>query len=378
MKNQKTNKFNSQYQNKYYHKLIVLISTISYTNQKYKKYTQNILLYYFNGNLRRNGQKEATIKTLQKYLYKLNKIFKVTNNYHRHLGVNMGTEIYYELKYSKTKCHQLINKHFKMKKEERFQNRVNDSFKRRYDKKGSVEKGECFYNIYNNKEENKKDDNQKSIERLQVEKYAKKCNFKSEAFLSIFNLKAEKNVMIEMLKVVKRTENFFVNNNKNGKIDGIKPKKSKLESKQQELSRILHETKISLESEGYDIKQLEIQIQKVYEQYKHKPHFVIENNKYNDLKKIIEQLKKSVEHVKRSTREDVQNIRNNIFSILLEQLRHKLDIKVLVPILKEYLDKQNKLEYKKVFNNHYYYELLKLIGNEKEHLRNFEFKQIVN
>ncbi|QFP42710.1 hypothetical protein F9Y90_06400, partial (plasmid) [Borrelia miyamotoi] len=81
----------------------------------------------------------------------------------------------------------------------------------------SVEKWECSYNIYNNKEE---EENQKSIEKLQVEKYAKKCDFKSEAFLSIFDLQIEKNVMIEMLRVLKRTENFFVNNNKHRKIDG--------------------------------------------------------------------------------------------------------------------------------------------------------------
>ncbi|ATQ15437.1 plasmid maintenance protein (plasmid) [Borrelia miyamotoi] len=375
MTNQQAQK-SKTYQNKYYHKLIVLISTIAYVNNKYKKYTQSNLLYYFNGNLRRNGQKEATIKTLQKYLYKLNKIFKVTNNYHRHLGVNMGTEIYYELKYSKTKCHQLINKHFQMKKEERFQNRVNDSFKRRYDKKGSVEKGECFYNIYNNKEENKKDENQKSIERLQVEKYAKKCNFKSEAFLSIFNLKAEKNVMIEMLKVVKRTENFFVNNNKNGKIDGIKPKKSKLESKQQELSRILYETKISLENEGYDIKQLEIQIQEIYEKYKNKPHFIIENSKYKDLDKIVNTFKKTVNKTNTLALKD-NGIKDNIFSILLEQLRSKVKLKILIPLLKQYLKQQNKLEYSKIFNNQYYYELLGLVEEQKRYLKYTEIKQAI-
>ncbi|ETZ17205.1 hypothetical protein BDCR2A_01879 [Borrelia duttonii CR2A] len=110
-------KLKTQCKNKYQHKLIVLISTIDYANHKYEKYTQGDLLYYFNGNLKRNGQKETTIKTLQKYIYKLGKEFKVTNNYYQHLGINMGTEVYYELKYNKKECHRLINKNFKIKKE---------------------------------------------------------------------------------------------------------------------------------------------------------------------------------------------------------------------------------------------------------------------
>ncbi|QTL83984.1 plasmid maintenance protein [Borrelia miyamotoi] len=360
--------------NKHQQNLITLISTLNFMNTTFEQYNQSDILYYFNENMKRNNQNPIKLKTLQNYLYKLEKIFKVTNNYHRHLGVNMGTEIYYALKYAKKECYRIINKHFRDKKKNRYKNRVNDYLKKTCVKNGSVEKWECSYNIYNNKKEEEK--NKKSVEKLQVKKYAKKCNFKSNAFLSIFNLKIEKNAMIEMLKVVKRTENFFVNN-KHGKIDGIKPNKSKLESKQQELSRILHETKIGLESEGYDIKQLEIQIQKVYEQYKHKPHFIIESNKYSDLSRMIEKLKKSIEHVKRSKREDEKNIRNNIFSILLEQLRYKVDIKVLVPILKDYLNKQDKLIYNKVFNNYYYYKLLILIENKANYLRLGESEKIV-
>ncbi|WP_281505919.1 plasmid maintenance protein [Borrelia turicatae] len=34
---------------------------------------------------------------------------------------------------------------------------------------------------------------------------------------------------------------------------------------------------------GYNSKQLGIQIQNVYEQYKNKPHFIIEKDKYSDL-----------------------------------------------------------------------------------------------
>ncbi|WP_419255482.1 plasmid maintenance protein, partial [Borreliella afzelii] len=47
---------NPKYHNKLQHKLIVLISTLDYINTKYKKYTQKTILYYFNENLKRNGQ----------------------------------------------------------------------------------------------------------------------------------------------------------------------------------------------------------------------------------------------------------------------------------------------------------------------------------
>ncbi|AHH04542.1 Hypothetical protein BHY_1592 (plasmid) [Borrelia nietonii YOR] len=248
---------------KHQYKLIVLISTLNYMNLNLKKYTQSNILYYFNGNLRRNGHKETTLKTLQKYLYKLEKELGVTINYYRHLGVNMGTEIHYNLKYSKKECHRIINKYFKEKKEERHKDRVNASLEKRCNKKGSVEKGECIYNIYNNKKEEKKDI--KEIEKLQVKKYAKKCNFKSNTFFSILNLKLEKDATIKVLKILKRTENF-IEKTKHKKKSNIKLKENKLASKQKELSRILDETKVILKNEGYNSKQLEIQIQKVYEQ----------------------------------------------------------------------------------------------------------------
>lgn len=38
---------------------------------------------------------------MQKYLYKLVKELKVTNNYYKNLVINSGTEIYYKLNYSK-------------------------------------------------------------------------------------------------------------------------------------------------------------------------------------------------------------------------------------------------------------------------------------
>ncbi len=96
-----TNKKSPNCYNKHQHKLIVLISTLDYINKKYPKYTQSIILYYFNKNLKRNGQKSVKLKTLQNYLYELEKKLKVTTNYYKHMGVNCGTEIYYKLNYKK-------------------------------------------------------------------------------------------------------------------------------------------------------------------------------------------------------------------------------------------------------------------------------------
>ncbi|AHH13152.1 Hypothetical protein BHO_0129700 (plasmid) [Borrelia hermsii YBT] len=359
--------------NKHQHKLIVLISTLNYMNLKFKKYTQSNILYYFNNNMKKNGQKPAKLKTLQSYLYKLDKELKVTINYHRHLGVNMGTEIHYELKYSKKECYRIINKLFREKKEERHKKRFNAYLEKTCIKNRNVEKWEC----YNNRSNKKEDRNAKSIEKLQAKKYAQKCNFKSNAFYSILNLQIEKDAMIEVFKVLKKTENFLEKSIYK-RPNGIKSRRNKLKSKQQKLSKILDETKISLRNEGYNSKQLETQIKNVYEQYKHKPHFIIENNKYVDLKKIIEKLKKSVEHIKATTKKYDKDIRNNVFSILLDQLRHKVDTSVLAPILKGYLGRQDKLEYNKVFDNHYYYEFLELVKDNKDYLKSREFEKITS
>ncbi|MCD2371936.1 plasmid maintenance protein, partial [Borreliella burgdorferi] len=126
MQNAFTNRKNTPCQNKLQHKLIVFISTLKYINSKYKKYTQSNILYYFNENLKRNGQPTVKLKTMQNYLYKLEKEIKVTTNYHKHLGVNFGTEIYYKLNYPKKECYLKINQHFKEKKDIRFQARVNN------------------------------------------------------------------------------------------------------------------------------------------------------------------------------------------------------------------------------------------------------------
>ncbi|AHH11392.1 hypothetical protein bcCo53_001030 (plasmid) [Borrelia coriaceae] len=357
--------------NKHQHKLIVLISTLNYMNLNLKQYTQSNILYYFNNNMKKNGQKPVKLKTLQSYLYKLEKVLGVTINYYKHLGVNMGTEVHYKLKYNKKECYRIINKHFREKKEERYKKRANAYIEKTCIKNRSVEKWECSNNSYNKKEE--KENDKKSIEKSQVKKYAKKCNFKSNAFLSILNLEAEKDFKIEALKAIKKAEN-----NKYKRINDIKPNNSKLENKQKELIRMLNEIKANLKNEGYSSKQLEIKIQNVYEQYKNKPHFIIEKDKYSDLEKIIGKLKKTVEYTNRRTQENEIDIRNNIFSILLEQLKHKTDMSVLVPILKNYLSKQNKLEYSKVFSNHYYYELLELMEDNKNYLQLRESKKVTS
>ncbi|WP_024654549.1 plasmid maintenance protein [Borrelia hispanica] len=362
--------------NKYQHKLIVLISTLNFVNSKFKKYNQNKILYYFNNNLNNNGQKKATLKTLQNYLYKLEKEFQVTSNYYRHLGENCGTEIHYKLRFSKKVCHYKINKHFKDKKEERFQQRANlyhqqtctnnGSLK----KNGSVEKWECINNNSNNKNNNKKKKEVEKTERekAQLEKYIKKCEFKDDKYLSILNLETTKEIKIKKLIALKKEEN---------RKEREQNKSKKLEEKQKELEKILGETKEGLKKEGYNEKQLETEIQKAYEKYKDKPHFIVESGKYGDLGQIVKRIKKTVEREKKGRKEDQQQIRNNIFSILLDQLKNKVEVKVLAPILKNYLNKQVDLKYSQVFNNHYYYEILEMVEG-KEHLRIEGYEKIVD
>ncbi len=156
MKEVTTNEKIPNCHNKHQHKLIVLVSTIEYANKKYKKYTQKNILYYFNKNLKRNGQKPVKLKTLQNYLYELEKQFKVTTNYHKHLGVNFGTEIYYQLNFSKKECHTKINKYFQEKKDSRFAKRVERGLREKFAKNGSVNFEECLSNNNNNIKEEKK------------------------------------------------------------------------------------------------------------------------------------------------------------------------------------------------------------------------------
>ncbi|ETZ17832.1 hypothetical protein BDCR2A_01246 [Borrelia duttonii CR2A] len=58
-------------------------------------------------------------------------------------------------------------------------------------------------------------------------------------------------------------------------------------------------------------------------------------------------------------------------------MRNKVEVKVLVPMLKNYLNKQVDLKYGQVFNNHYYYEILEMV-EDKEHLRIGEYEKIID
>lgn len=175
----------------------------------------------------------------------------------------------------------------------------------------------------------------------------------------------KKDATIEVCKMIKKAENL-IEKNIFEKLNVVKViEVNKLKNKQQKLKRILKEVKIKLENENYKSEQLEIEIKDIYEQYKNKPHFIIEKNKYEDLEKITEKLKNKFKQEKINIKENDTNIRNNIFNILIEQLRHKIKIEILIPILKDYLDKQKRLEYSKVFSNYYYYEILETVEPNK-------------
>nr|AAL61617.1 unknown [Shuttle vector pCE320] len=351
---------NSTCHNKHQHKLISLTSTLDFLNKKDKKYTQQNILYYFNENLKRNGLAPTTLRTMQNYLYKLEKALKVTTNYYQHMGVNCGTEIYYKLKYPKKECYQKINKYFKERKNSRFKSRVNNHFKDNISINGSVNSVECLNNKNNIKEERK--NNQK--EKYQLRNYFNNCNFKTEEALSILNLNADKNTKIEAMNILKQNEIALIKR--------FSLKKSCMKEKQNKLKNILNNTQKEFEQNGYNSEQLKISLQKVYESYKFKPHFIIENHKYTDLNNIKRKLEKSIERKKENSQQNYQNLKANIFNILIEQLKKDTNIEILKPIIKDYLNKQKKIEYNKVFGT-YYLELLELIKNEKNYLTVEEF-----
>ncbi|MCD2332748.1 plasmid maintenance protein [Borreliella americana] len=355
MENLLSNTKNARSKNKLQHKLIVLISTLEYINRKHKKYTQKNILYYFNENHKRNGQNPIKLKTLQNYLYKLEKDIKVTTNYHKHLGVNCGTEIYYQLNFSKKECYQKINKYFQEKKLSRFQNRAKNGLKEKLNKKGSVDCKACFNNKNNIKEEKKIN----QIEKYQIKNYFNKCNFKSKKSLSILKLRINKNTMFQALKIVKNIELDLI------KGLNVKFNKSCIKEKQNKLKEILSNTQKELQENGYNPEQLKINLQKVYKNYKFKPHFIIENHKYNDLNNIKLKLEKSIERKKENSQQNYYNLKINIFSILIDQLKKDTSIEILKPIIKEYLNKQKKLEYNRLFDT-YYYELLEIIKKVNE------------
>ncbi|MBB5141791.1 plasmid maintenance protein [Borreliella afzelii] len=358
MHNVLVNKKGPNCYNKHQYKLIVLISTLEYINANYKKYTQKTILYYFNENLKRNGQAPTTLRTLQKYLYKLEREFKVTTNYYKHLGVNFGTEIYYHLNYEKNVCHFKINQYFQEKKHSRFKSRVSNYLIDKSPKKGNVELGECLCNKNNIKEEI----NSNKIEEYKKTKYFNKCNFFDKKTLSkILKLDIKTDLTIEIFKTVKRYENSLKKNKH------ISFNKSCFKDKQNKLKEILENTKKQLEKKGYNTKQLKINIQKVYEIYKNKPHFIIEYQKYDDLSKIKLKLEKSIELKKENPQKNYEHIKTNIYNILIEQLKEKVNIEFIKPIIKTYLNSKKKLEYSKIFDT-YNCELLELIKNENNSL----------
>ncbi|WP_233781055.1 plasmid maintenance protein, partial [Borreliella bavariensis] len=189
-----------------------------------------------------------------------------------------------------------------------------------------------------------------------------KCNFKCKEILPfILNLDFNKDSKIKMLKVSKIIEIKLL------KHKNIHFNKSCFKDKQKKLKEILENIKKELERKGYNAKQLKINTQKIYEIYKNKPHFIIEHQKYNDLRKIKLKLEKSIELTKENSQKDYENIKTNIFNILIERLKEKANIEIIKPIIKTYLNSKKKLEYNKVFDT-YYHELLELIKNENNSL----------
>ncbi|SCW39788.1 hypothetical protein SAMN02983004_00932 [Borreliella japonica] len=366
MKGFPNNKKSANCHNKLPRKLIVLISTLEYVNTKYPKYTQQNILYYFNENLRRNGQPIVKLKTLQKYLYKLEKESRVTSNYHKHLEVNCGTKVYYKLIYPKKECYYKINKHFEEKKHSRFKKKVDNHYLDKFPLRGSVNLEECLSNKSNNIKE-EKEKIEKQIENFQVKKYSNKCNLLCKEILPIvLNLDNSKNEKIKILKTVKRIEIKLI------KGKNIHFNKSSFKEKQNKLKEILINAQKELEKKGYNTKQLEANIQKIYEIYKNKPHFIIENQKYNDSSNIKRKLEKIIEIKKESLQKDSENIKTNIFNMLIEQLKSVAEIEVLKQIIKACLNSKKKLEYNKVFDT-YYNELLEIIKTGKNSLTTEEF-----
>ncbi|AJA90705.1 peptide transporter (plasmid) [Borreliella chilensis] len=374
------------------HNLIVLISTLNFINSNFKKYTQKNILYFLNKNLERNKQKPIKLKTLQNYLYILEKKIKVTLNYCKHLGKNSGSETYYKLKYEKTKCYSAINKHFK----EKTNNEINEFTQRinKFNQINSSVKWECINNtnnIYKYKEYRNIHKNFEKTTTDMLKKYLSKCNFKTEIPSIIMDLKTTHETKIYHLRNLKHIENdlketdpkdiekhliseikanvnnpgylckFFKNNGYKKVISKIKKTNNKYKNKKEILKRILKEKVKELENEQYKKEDLEKFFNKTYEIYKIKPHFIIEYKKYPDLDKLIKKARTEASKIQDKMIK-LKSIKNNIFSILLEQLRHKVDCDKLIPTLKKFIENEPDLKYSKVFDNSYYNNLIKIVG----------------
>ncbi len=375
------------------HNLIVLISTLNFINLNFKKYTQKNILYLLNKNLERNKQKLIKLKTLQNYLYILEKKFKVTLNYCKHLGKNSGSETYYKLKYEKEKCYLIINTYFK----EKIINKINEFTQRikKFNQINSSVKWECINNtnnIYKYKEYRNIHKNcKKTTNNEIIKKYLSKCNFKTEIPALIMNLKTTNSTKIYHLRNLKHIENdlkeidpkkiekhisnvikeninnpgylckFFRNSGYKRIIYKIKEPEKKYKNKNEILKKILKEKIKELEKEQYKKEDLEKFFGKTYEIYKIKPHFIIEHKKYPDLEKLVKRAKTEIPKIQdKMVRQ--KSIKNNIFSILLEQLRHKVDNDKLIPTLKKFIENEPDLKYSKVFDNSYYNNLIKIVS----------------
>ncbi|WP_215535650.1 plasmid maintenance protein [Borreliella bavariensis] len=376
------------------HNLIVLISTLNFINLNLKKYTQKNILYFLNKNLERNKQKPIKLKTLQNYLYILDKKFKVTLNYCKHLGKNSGSETYYKLKYEKERCYSIINTHFK----EKTTNKINEFIKRikKLNQINSSVKWECINNpnnnIYKYKEyRNIHKNSKKTTNNGILKKYLSKCNFKTEIPSLIMNLETTNKIKIYHLRNLKHIENdlkeadpkdierhlsdaikaninnpgylckFFKNNGYKRLINKIKETNKKHKNKKEILKNILKEKIKKLENEQYKKEDLEQFFKKTYEIYKIKPHFIIEYTKYPDLDKLVKRAKIEIPKIQDKMTK-LKSIKNNIFSILLEQLRHKVDEDKLIPTLKKFIENEPDLKYSKVFDNSYYNNLIKIVS----------------
>ncbi|WP_325064448.1 plasmid maintenance protein [Borreliella bavariensis] len=106
-------------------------------------------------------------------------------------------------------------------------------------------------------------------------------------------------------------------------------------------------------------------MQKTYQKYKNKPHFILEGNKYKDFNQIMNKIKNNIK--KDDAQKHKENIATNIYNILLDQLHNKFKKINLKYKIKEYLNKQRKLEYRKIFNNHYYNEIINLIESQNNY-----------
>ncbi len=154
------------------------------------------------------------------------------------------------------------------KKHSRLGKRIEIGLKEKFNKNGSVDFEKCLSNKNNNIKEEKK----KQTEKFQIIKYSNKCNCKCKEILPfILKLDVNKDLKIKMIKVSKIIEIKLL------KHKDLFLNKSCFKEKQNKLKEILENTKKQLEKKGYNAEQLETEFKKIYENYKNKPHFIIEH-----------------------------------------------------------------------------------------------------